>query len=115
MTLARLSLPLALLALVCAPALTACQTDSNGLPVADAPAQPAAKPITHQEAALQCWMETEHGHADMPLDKRADIVTACITDKMEGKKPPFAEDKKKTAKRKPDKPKAEPKSDKPAT
>ena len=33
----------------------------------------------------QCWMSTEHGHADMPLDKRADVVDKCIAQKMQGK------------------------------
>ena len=68
-----------MLALLAALALAGCQTDSAGAPSAQ------AKPLTHQEAALECWMATEHGHADMPLDKRADIVDACIKAKMAGK------------------------------
>ena len=65
--------------------LAGCQTDSTGQPVARA-APPA--PITHQQAAVDCWMATEHGHADLPLDKRATIVDACIKDKMAGKPMP---------------------------
>jgi hypothetical protein len=71
-------------ALLAALLLAGCQTDSTGAPSAQ------AKPLTHQEAALQCWMATEHGHADMSLDKRADVVDACIKDKMAGKPWPAA-------------------------
>lgn len=53
------------------------------LPQASAAPEP---PITHSRAATECWMATEKGHADMNLDKRADIVTKCIDDKMNGKK-----------------------------
>jgi len=59
-------------------ALAGCNTDSIGAPQAQA----APKPMTHTEAAKQCWMATEHGHQDLPLDKRADIVDKCIKDKM---------------------------------
>ena len=77
---ARLSPCLALLVVACAAALTACQTDSGG-PSAQASAP--QKPLTHSEAALACWMSLEKGQAkDLPLDKRADIVTKCIKDKM---------------------------------
>ena len=57
----------------------------NGLPVVQAAAAPeeAAKPpLTHSEAAMQCWMSVEKGRADASLDKRADVVTKCINDKM---------------------------------
>ncbi len=65
-------------------ALAGCQTDSTGKP--EAKAAPAAPAVPdHQQAALDCWMETEHGHADLPLDKRADVVDACIKAKMAGK------------------------------
>ncbi len=33
-------------------------------------------------AAMECWMGTEKGSAKTNLDKRADIVTKCIQDKM---------------------------------
>jgi hypothetical protein len=98
----KLPLPRALVLLACLSALGGCQTDSNGLPVADGKPQPA--PMTHEQAALECWMSTEHGRADLPLDKRADIVDKCINDKMSGKTP-AAETKKE----------AKPKSAKPAT
>ena len=29
-------------------------------------------------------MATEHGHNDMDLDKRADVVDKCIEEKMKG-------------------------------
>ncbi len=41
-------------------------------------------PMTHRKAALYCWMSTEHGRADLPLDKRADVVDKCIKRKMAG-------------------------------
>ena len=76
---ARLSPCLAVLLIACAPALTACQTDSG--PAAQS-AEPK-KPLTHSEAALACWMSLEKAPAkDLSLDKRADIVTKCINDKM---------------------------------
>jgi hypothetical protein len=75
-------------ALLLAAALAGCQTDSSGMPVVAA--APAPKPLTHQQAALDCWMATEHGHKDMPLDKRADIVDQCIKDKLAGKPVPEA-------------------------
>ncbi|MEJ2375101.1 MAG: hypothetical protein P8Y71_06630 [Pseudolabrys sp.] len=77
--------PALLAALIAAGALLAsCQTDSTGQPAA------RAAPLTHQQAALDCWMATEHGRADLPLDKRTAIVDACIKDKMQGKPPPAA-------------------------
>ena len=78
---APLRLPLAALLLACALALAGCQTDSTAKPVARA--APVA-PIDHRQAALDCWMDTEHGHADLPLDKRTDVVDACIKAKMAG-------------------------------
>ncbi len=39
-------------------------------------------PMTRSRAATECWMKTEKGSADIDLDKRADIVTKCIDDKM---------------------------------
>ena len=78
---------LAALLLAAGAALAGCNTDSTGAPAAQAAPK---EPLTHQQAALECWMATEHGHADMPLDKRADIVDACIKDKMAGKPVPAA-------------------------
>ncbi len=77
---ARLSPCHAILLIACASALTACQTDSGG-PAAEAAAPQV--PRTHSEAALECWMSLEKGKGkDLSLDKRADIVTKCIKDKM---------------------------------
>ncbi len=69
------------LLLLAAVTLAGCETTSSGAPVVQA-AQAPAPPMTHQEAAAQCWMGTEKGHADMPLDKRADVVSKCIDQKM---------------------------------
>jgi hypothetical protein len=77
---ARLLIAAALLA--AAAALAGCETTGSGVPVAVA--APAPEPMTHTQAAEICWMATEHGHADLPLDKRADIVEQCIKDKMAG-------------------------------
>jgi hypothetical protein len=41
--------------------------------------------MTKTHAAEICWRATEHGHADLPLDKRANIVDQCIKDKLAGK------------------------------
>ncbi len=77
---ARLSPLPVLLLLAIAPALAACQTDSTGAPMAQASAPP--EPPTRQDAAMQCWASVDKAHKDLSLDKRADIVTKCITDKM---------------------------------
>ena len=78
--------PAALLALALAAlALAGCET----VPYPAAPqaaAAPPEQPMTHSRAATECWMATEKGHADMNLDKRADIVTKCIDEKMKGAK-----------------------------
>jgi hypothetical protein len=56
-------------------------------PAAQPQASAAPEPsMTHSRAATECWITTEKGHADMNLDKRADIVTKCIDDKMKGNK-----------------------------
>jgi predicted small secreted protein len=72
--------------LLAAAALAACETTGSG-PGAQA-AAPAEPPMTHSRAASECWMSTEKGSAGMNLDKRADIVTKCIDQKM--KAPPKA-------------------------
>jgi hypothetical protein len=87
--------PLAVL--LFAGALAGCAADT-----ASAPAAPAPKPaMTHTQAALECWMATEHGRKDLPLDKRTDIVDACIKDKMSGKPMPAAAQAKPVPKPKP--------------
>jgi hypothetical protein len=70
----------ALATLLLAAALAGCSTDSVGAP--RPVTQAAPKPMTHTEAAKECWMATEHGRHDLPLDQRADIVDKCIKDKM---------------------------------
>jgi hypothetical protein len=67
-------------------ALAACETTAPGAPsLAAAPApQP---PMTHQQAAEECWMGTEKADARMNLDKRADLVDRCIEQKMKGAPP----------------------------
>jgi len=70
-------------------ALAGCNTDSVGTP--GPVAQAAPKPMTHTEAAKECWMATEHGRNDLPLDKRADIVDKCIKDKMNAGNKPAAQ------------------------
>ena len=72
--------------------LAGCETDGtahdpiSGLTAYSArkeqPAKPAEPPMTHTRAAEECWMATEKGHADMNLDKRADVVDKCIDEKM---------------------------------
>jgi hypothetical protein len=75
----RLLAPTLLLALTAA--LGGCET--TGGPAPQAAAAPP-KPLTHQEAALACWMATEKDAAKVGLDKRADLVDACIDRKMKG-------------------------------
>jgi hypothetical protein len=77
----RLLLAAALFA--AAAALGGCETTGAG--VAQAKAKPAPEPMSHTQAAEYCWMSTEHGHGDLPLDKRADIVDQCIREKMAGR------------------------------
>ena len=60
--------------------LAGCET-TGSTPAAQA-AGPPAPPMTHSRAAMECWMATEKGHGSADLDKRADIVTRCIDDKM---------------------------------
>jgi hypothetical protein len=87
----------AALLLLAGAALSGCQTTSTDAPATqatstNAPATQAAKPaeqpelpMTHERAATECWMSTEKGRTDISLDKRADIVTKCIEQKMNGK------------------------------
>ena len=59
-----------------AAALAGCNTDGAGS-MAQAPA-----PMTRQRAATICWANTEKDAGKMTLDRRADVVTKCIDDKM---------------------------------
>ena len=78
MPLSRARLSFAVLAL--AVALAGCETTGSGPgPAAQAAPPP---PMTHSLAARECWMQTEKGASSTNLDKRADIVTKCIEDKM---------------------------------
>ena len=69
-----------LFVIVAGAALAACETTGSGPPAQAA--KPPEPPMTHTRAAEICWMATEKGHADMSLDKRADVVDKCINDKM---------------------------------
>jgi len=42
-------------------------------------------PMDKQKASTICWMKYEKGNADLPLDKRADLVNKCVTDTLNGK------------------------------
>jgi hypothetical protein len=53
---------------------------------ASEPAKKPEPPMTRSRAAMECWMKTEKGRADANLDKRADIVTKCIDDKLKSAK-----------------------------
>ncbi len=92
----RLFIAAALLA--AATALAGCETTGSGAPAAAA-APP--EPMSHTQAAEYCWMATEHGQADLPLDKRADIVDQCIKDKMAGRPVSKPDAKQAKAKKKP--------------
>lgn len=65
--------------LVLSAALAGCETTGSGGSAAVA-AKPPEPPMTHARAATECWMSTEKTRTD--LDKRADIVTKCIDQKM---------------------------------
>lgn len=70
-----------LIAFLLAASLGGCTTDGTVAPGPVAQA-PKASALTRPEAAKQCWMATEKGRKDISLDKRADIVTKCIDDKL---------------------------------
>ncbi len=69
--------------------LSGCETDGTssgpiaGLAVNSAKKEePPEPPMTRSQAAMECWMKTEKARADENLDKRADIVTKCIDEKV---------------------------------
>lgn len=76
--------------LAAALALAGCETDGNSPgplaslsgPSAPAETEKPAVPMTHSQAASECWMSTEKGPYRTNLDKRADVVDKCIADKM---------------------------------
>jgi len=80
------------LLVVAAGLLAGCETIGIGAePAAQAakPSEPAKPeppkpelPMTRSRAATECWMKVEKGGAGVGIDKRADLVTKCIDDKM---------------------------------
>jgi len=86
------------IALLFAAALAGCQTAGEGpragspesrqaVQEAQAPQPAPEPPLTRARAAEQCWMATEKGHASASVDRRADIVTKCIEDKLKASPP----------------------------
>ncbi len=88
--------------LIAAGPLAGCETTGDGAaPAAQAaqsaepakPEPPKAEPpkieppMTRSRAATECWMKTEKGSAGVHIDKRADIVTKCIDEKMKAAAP----------------------------
>lgn len=81
---ARTFVRLALAALFAA-GLAGCETTGPGpFAMASAPPAPGPAPMTRTKAASECWMATEKTAQKMTLDKRADVVSACIEKKMHG-------------------------------
>jgi predicted small secreted protein len=68
--------------LLLAATLGGCETTGTGAPGVQAAAAPPPAPMTHEKAATECWMGTERDYGKMSLDKRADIVSKCIDQKM---------------------------------
>lgn len=68
------------LLVIAAELLSGCETTGPG--PAALSAQASKPPMTRSRAASDCWMNTEKGSAAANLDKRADVVTKCIDDKM---------------------------------
>jgi predicted small secreted protein len=81
--------------------LAGCQTDGASNPISElaayrgkkddepkAAAKPPEPPMTRSQAASDCWMKLEKGAASVDLDKRADLVTKCIDDKMKSSQAP---------------------------
>ena len=61
--------------------LAGCASESKVASAPDTQA-PQKSSLTRSDAAKQCWMAAEKGRKDLPLDKRADVVTKCIDDKL---------------------------------
>jgi glucose/arabinose dehydrogenase len=38
--------------------------------------------ITREKINAMCWMKYEKGRADLPLEKRADLVNACVAETL---------------------------------
>jgi len=58
--------------------LAGCETTGTSTEAA----KPVEPPMTRSRAATECWMKTEKGSASADLDKRADVVSKCIDEKM---------------------------------
>ena len=67
--------------MLAATTLAGCASEAKVATAPDAPV-PKKSSLTRSEAAKQCWMAAEKGRKDLPLDKRADVVTKCIDDKL---------------------------------
>ena len=39
-------------------------------------------PVTRDKIAAMCWMKFEKGRNDLPLEKRADLVNACVDETL---------------------------------
>ena len=39
-------------------------------------------PVTRDKVAAMCWMKFEKGRSDLPLEKRADLVNACVDETL---------------------------------
>jgi hypothetical protein len=78
----------ALLVLLITATLAGCETTGSGSPGATAAAP--EKPMTHAQAASDCWMQTEATMAKTDLDKRVVVVDKCIDEKMKKAKPAAA-------------------------
>jgi hypothetical protein len=39
-------------------------------------------PVTREKIAAMCWMKFEKGRNDLPLEKRADLVNACVDETL---------------------------------
>jgi hypothetical protein len=83
----NLRMPLLACVLLLAAELGGCET--TGSPAPEAAAAPAPQPMTHQQAALDCWMAQEK-NTKVDLDRRADLVNKCIDQKMGGAAAPAA-------------------------
>jgi len=38
--------------------------------------------VTQEKINAMCWMKFEKGHGDLPIDKRADLVNACVAETL---------------------------------
>src|SRR5436189_49973 len=38
--------------------------------------------VTREKISAMCWMKYEKGRGDLPMDKRADLVNACVAETL---------------------------------